>query len=160
MTRVVIDLDLAVDTRELPAEREFLEWVMAAVGERLPAAEVSLRIVSSEEMRELNKTWRGIDRPTNVLAFPADIAPEIGLPLLGDVVLCRDVVLDEANAQSKAARAHWAHLTVHGTLHLMGYDHGSSNEAEAMEAIERHVLENLGFPDPYAGETAAVTGHG
>jgi probable rRNA maturation factor len=153
---VSIDLDLAVDARGLPAEREFRQWVAAAIGERRPVAEVSLRIVASQEMRELNRTWRGIDKPTNVLAFPADVAPEVGLPLIGDVVLCRDVVLDEADAQHKPASAHWAHLTVHGTLHLLGYDHGNAEEAEAMEAIERHVLGELGYPDPYASDSVGV----
>lgn len=159
MTTVAIDLDLAVDASGVPAEADFRQWVEAAIGERLPMGEVSLRVVASGEMRELNKTWRGIDKPTNVLAFPADIAPEVGLPLLGDVILCRDVVLDEADAQHKTATAHWAHLTVHGTLHLMGYDHGSPEEAEVMEAIERHVLGELGFPDPYASDTVAVIAH-
>jgi probable rRNA maturation factor len=95
-----------------------------------------------------------MDRPTNVLAFPAELPdslPEdLGPPLLGDIVLCRDLVFEEARAQGKPAMAHWAHLTVHGALHLIGYDHGNAEEAEIMESIERDTLSGLGYPDPYA----------
>ena len=154
MTDLRIDLALAADGDGLPTEADFRRWVGAAIGDRRPAAEVSIRVVAAPEMRSLNKRWRGMDRPTNVLAFPAELPdslPEdLGPPLLGDIVLCRDLVFEEARAQGKPAMAHWAHLTVHGALHLIGYDHGNAEEAEIMESIERDTLSGLGYPDPYA----------
>ena len=154
MSELVVDFALAADRDGLPTEAEFRRWVGAAIGGRRPAAEVSIRVVSAAEMRSLNRRWRGMDRPTNVLAFPAELPdslPEnLGPPLLGDIVLCRDLVLEEAGAQGKSADAHWAHLTVHGALHLIGYDHGNPEEAEIMESIERETLSGLGYPDPYA----------
>ena len=119
VAELVIDLALATDGDGLPTEAEFRRWVGAAIGDRRPAAEVSIRVVSAAEMQGLNQRWRGMDRPTNVLAFPAELPdslPEdLGPPLLGDIVLCRDRVLEEARHQGKPAVAHWAHLTIHGT---------------------------------------------
>ena len=153
VAELVIDLALATDGDGLPTEAEFRRWVGAAIGDRRPAAEVSIRVVSAAEMQGLNQRWRGMDRPTNVLAFPAELPdslPEdLGPPLLGDIVLCRDRVLEEARDQGKPAVAHWAHLTIHGTLHLIGYDHGNPEDAEVMESIERETLSGLGYPDPY-----------
>ncbi len=154
MTDLVVDFALAADGDGLPPEAQFRRWVDAAIGGRKSAAEVSIRVVSAEEMRGLNRRWRGIDRPTNVLAFSAELPeglPEdMGPPLLGDIVLCRDVVLTEARDQGKSPDAHWAHLTIHGALHLIGYDHANPEEAEIMESIEREALSGLGYPDPYA----------
>ena len=153
MSDLVVDFALAAADDGLPPEAQFRRWVGAVVGSRRPAAEVSIRIVSTEEMRGLNQRWRGKDRPTNVLAFPAELPeglPEdLGPPLLGDIVLCRDIVLEEARDQGKPLDAHWAHLTIHGALHLIGYDHGNPEEAEIMESIERETLRELGYPDPY-----------
>jgi len=116
------------------------------------AAQVVLRVVGEQEGLRLNRDFRGRERPTNVLSFPAP--PEASLPgspvFLGDVVLCAPVLAEEADAQRKDLRAHFAHMVVHGMLHLQGLDHQTEAEAEAMEAIERQILGGLGYPDPYA----------
>jgi len=105
--------------------------------------------VDAAESQALNRRFRGKDRPTNVLSFPADLPPELELPLLGDLVVCREVVEAEAAEQGKPAEAHWAHMVVHGTLHLLGYDHETAEGAEAMEALEAEILSEFGWPDPY-----------
>ncbi|MDE2087017.1 MAG: rRNA maturation RNase YbeY, partial [Xanthomonadaceae bacterium] len=114
------------------------------------ATELSIRIVDADEGRELNRDYRGKDYATNVLSFEADLPPELKLPLIGDMVICSPVVAREAAEQGKRPRDHWAHLTVHGTLHLLGYDHIVAAEAEAMEALETRILAGLGIADPYA----------
>lgn len=112
---------------------------------------VSVSIVDAAASESLNAQWRGKDGPTNVLAFPAEAAPELPgeTPPAGDLVICAGVVIEEATAQGKPLEAHWAHMVVHGSLHLLGYDHMEAAEAEAMEAVERRALAALGFPDPY-----------
>lgn len=128
--------------------------------------EVSLVFTDDAEQRGLNRAWRETDKPTNVLSFPNmdddawQTAP--GRPhLLGDVVLARETVTREAAEQGKALADHALHLIVHGTLHLLGYDHEEAAEAAAMEDLERAILADLGIADPYAGEAAlAETGHG
>jgi len=139
---------LSSDTA-VPATRSLRKWVRAALEGRREEAELSVRIVDEDEMRELNSRYRGKDKPTNVLAFPAGLAPELGLPLLGDIVVCAPVVSREALEQNKPARAHWAHMLVHGTLHLLGHDHMRPRQASVMEALEIRILQSLGFPDPY-----------
>ncbi len=151
MPPVTIELDLqrAVTLENLPSDTEFESWVAAALHGRAPA-ELTIRLVGREESRALNRDYRGKDRPTNVLSFPAELPPGIELPLLGDIVICAPLVEEEARAQGKPARHHWAHLTVHGVLHLLGHDHVEEAEAEAMEALEARLLGELGIPDPYA----------
>jgi probable rRNA maturation factor len=136
----------------VPDDAAFLRWVSAALAGRRETATVSLRVVDAEEGRALNARWRGRDAPTNVLSFPAALPEELDLPLLGDLVLCTPVVRREAAEQGKQEADHWAHLVVHGVLHLLGMDHQDDAEAEAMEAAEREVLAGLGIADPYAGE--------
>lgn len=109
----------------------------------------SVQIVSKDEMRELNNTWRGKDRPTNVLSFPMQSPDEVDLKILGDLALCADVINTEAIQQHKPAQAHWAHMVVHGMLHLQGYDHIDEHQAEEMEALEIRILDQLGFDNPY-----------
>ena len=116
--------------------------------------EVSLSIVSAETIRSLNDDWREKDKPTNVLAFATEDIPDVVLPPdmprhLGDIVICAEVVKEEAQAQNKPEEAHWIHLTVHGMLHLLGYDHMEQDEAEHMESLERAVLDSFGISDPY-----------
>jgi probable rRNA maturation factor len=115
---------------------------------------VSVQIVSRDEMRELNHTWRGKDKPTNVLSFPMELPGEVDLKILGDVVLCADVINAEAKQQHKSSAAHWAHMVVHGMLHLQGYDHVDDDQAEAMEALEIRILNQLGFANPYSENLA------
>ena len=112
---------------------------------------LAVRIVDEEEGRALNARWRDRDRPTNVLSFPADLPPELELPLLGDLVLCAPVVAREAVEQNKSLEEHYAHLLVHGTLHAQGWDHETSAEdADEMESYETAIMQELGFADPYA----------
>jgi len=153
MTRGPIQLDVAVSyglpRKGLPAAASFRKWVAAALENRILRADVCLRLVDEREGRSLNRHYRGKNYATNVLSFPAEIPENVKLPLLGDIVLCAPVIAREAREQHKTINAHYAHLTVHGILHLLGFDHDDEREAEIMETIERGVLAVLGLPDPY-----------
>ena len=120
--------------------------------QRRTEAELSIRLVDEAESRELNRHYRGKDRPTNVLSFPAELPPVVQSPLLGDLVICAPLVVQEAQDQDKETLHHWAHLVVHGVLHLVGYDHQNETEAATMEAAEREILAGMGLPDPYQQE--------
>lgn len=145
-----IDIESNSTSQCIPDAGLLESWISAALrSQRLEEAEVSLYIVDEEESQELNAQYRGKDKPTNVLSFPADIPEEVGLPLLGDLVVCAPVVEREASEQSKSLEAHWAHMLVHGCLHLLGFDHVLDDEAEAMEALETEIITGLGFPAPY-----------
>jgi probable rRNA maturation factor len=151
-----VDVQVATGALDVPAPADIRKWVEHTVRAASPGEDfdVSVRIVDEGEMRELNKAYRGRDKPTNVLAFPAGdsgFTPPGERPLLGDIVVCAGVVADEAREQAKELGDHWAHMLVHGTLHLLGHDHETDPEAEAMEALERVVLAGLGIADPYAG---------
>lgn len=146
---VELDLQLAGEWEGLPSAGDFETWVSAALETR-DEAELTVRIVGRGESRQLNRTYRSKDRATNVLSFPADLPPGIDVPLLGDIVICAPLVAEEASVQGKAVRDHWAHLTIHGVLHLLGHDHVEEAEAEAMEALETALLRSLGIADPYA----------
>lgn len=149
------DLAVAVSygcgRRGVPAPASFARWVRAALASMRRRGLVSIRVVDEAEGRALHRDYRQRDYPTNVLAFPAEPLPKgvKGPRLLGDLVLCAPVVAREARAQGKRAADHWAHLTVHGTLHLVGYDHLEPAEAERMEALEVRILARLGIADPY-----------
>jgi probable rRNA maturation factor len=145
-----VEVQLATLVRSVPRTPEFSRWIDATLGAEGAAGDISIRVVDEEESRTLNREYRCKDRPTNVLSFPAQLPAEVEPRLLGDIVLCAPVVAAEAVAQGKSARAHWAHLVVHGTLHLLGYDHERSPEARRMEARETSILAGLGFPNPYA----------
>ena len=146
---IELDLQIASDAAELPSEAQFRLWVETALAGRRDEAELTIRIVDDEEGAELNETYRGKQGPTNVLSFPFEAPPGIELPLLGDIVICAPKVAREALEQGKPLEAHWAHLTLHGCLHLLGYDHIEPEEAEAMEALETELLAALGYPNPY-----------
>ncbi|GAA4500443.1 rRNA maturation RNase YbeY [Pseudaeromonas paramecii] len=147
---VILDLQLAcADEAGLPSEADFQRWLDAAVLPFQAEAEVTIRLVDEAESHELNLTYRGKDKPTNVLSFPFECPPGVELPLLGDLIICRQVVEREAQEQGKALAAHWAHMVVHGSLHLLGYDHIEEAEADEMEALEKEFMADLGFPDPY-----------
>jgi probable rRNA maturation factor len=145
-----LDLQIASAAADIPAEDDFRRWVAAALAGRRDEAELTIRVVDEEESAELNGTYRHKQGPTNVLSFPFIAPPGVELPLLGDIVICAPVVAREAAEQGKTAAAHWAHMTVHGCLHLLGYDHIDPAEAEIMESLERDVLSALGYADPYA----------
>ncbi len=146
-----IDLQIASEHEHCPTLAQLSQWVdtTLAAAEAPPASELTIRIVDETEGRQLNHDYRGRDKPTNVLSFPFDAPPGIELNLLGDLVICAPVVEREAQEQGKQEIAHWAHLVVHGTLHLLGFDHIEDEEAEEMEALETRILAELGFPDPY-----------
>lgn len=149
--KLELDLQLASCTEGLPGAADFERWCQTALAESRDAAELTIRVVDEDEGRELNRDWRGRDYATNVLSFVADIPPGIlDIPLLGDLVICAPVVMREAAEQGKTPDAHWAHLVIHGCLHLLGFDHIEEEEAETMEALERRLLASLNYPDPYA----------
>lgn len=136
----------------VPRGDSFRAWVQAALAaaKRRRASELSIHVVDAEEGREFNRHYRERDYATNVLSFPAELPPGVRLPLLGDLILCAPVIAREATEQGKRLRDHYAHMTVHGVLHLLGYDHIVDAEAERMEALERRALARLGIADPYA----------
>jgi probable rRNA maturation factor len=151
----VVDVDIASTADGIPSATAIRDWVKSALDvSRQPAAaaEVSVRIVEEAEMRTLNRDFRQQDKSTNVLSFPAGAI--VGLPadadqLLGDIVVCAPVVAREAAEQGKQLPHHWAHMVVHGVLHLLGYDHQSDEQAADMEALEKQALERHGIGNPY-----------
>lgn len=149
MARVHIDLINNSDSTQLPELSDLEIWATAAVDQRREEAEISLLIVDEAEGAELNQQWRNKSGPTNVLSFPSDLPAELGLPLLGDLVICAPVVAKEALEQKKSLSSHWAHMVVHGTLHLLGFDHIDDDQAEEMESLETDILARIGYPDPY-----------
>jgi len=148
----MLELDLQRATEAAaPDDAAFRRWCELALRQRSADSEMTIRLVDLDEGRDLNHTYRHKDYATNVLSFPADVPDELlDIPLLGDLVICVPVVEREAAEQGKALEAHWAHLVIHGCLHLLGYDHIDDDEAEEMEALERTLLAELGHPDPYA----------
>ena len=154
-----IHIDDASGGDEVPDESTMRGWILAALPpQRRDDVELSVRIVDDAEMTALNGRHRGKHGPTNVLSFPADLPAGVDLPLLGDIVVCAPVVVAEAADQGKGLDAHWAHMLVHGTLHLQGYDHDEEAAAEAMEVLETEIITGLGFPPPYGAEPAALQG--
>ncbi|WP_456296050.1 rRNA maturation RNase YbeY [Vibrio sp. AK197] len=150
---IELDLQLAVETElGLPQADQVQRWLEAAILPIKDEAEVTVRIVDSEESQSLNRDYRGKDKPTNVLSFPFEAPPGIELSLLGDLVICRQVVEKEADEQQKPLISHWAHMVVHGSLHLLGYDHIEDDDAEVMESLESKIMQEMGFDDPYLAE--------
>ena len=158
MTKGPVSLDVsvgyAVPRAGLPAPASFRKWIAAALQNRIREADLAVRLVGAREGRALNRHYRGKDYATNVLSFPAEtdevkLPKGVTMPLLGDLVLCAPVIAREAREQKKPLLAHYAHLTVHGTLHLLGWDHGDDREAECMEQLEREILAGIGVDDPY-----------
>lgn len=152
---MTINLDLQIateNTDRLPSEAQFQHWLEKAIVQFQPDAEVTVRLVDEAESHALNLQYRGKDKSTNVLSFPFEAPAGMELDLLGDLVICRQVVEKEAKEQDKPLEAHWAHMVVHGSLHLLGYDHIEDDEAEEMESLETEIMTDMGFADPYIAE--------
>ncbi len=148
---MIIDFEDATGICPIASD-QVVSWVESLASETEEASELVIRVVNAYESQELNKTFRGKDYPTNVLSFPADIQLPEGPTILGDIAICLPVVKREADEQSKRFDQHFAHMVVHGCLHLMGYDHEDEYDADQMEAKEIGILENLGYPNPYLSQ--------
>ncbi len=144
-----VDVQIASDEDDLPDPAELRRWARAAVSGLREESELTIRIVDEAEGARLNSSYRNEDRATNVLSFPFAPPEGVDMPLLGDIVICAPVVRREADEQSKSADSHWAHMVVHGSLHLLGYDHMQAREALKMETLETRILADLGFDNPY-----------
>lgn len=151
MSLPMIDLDLqiACDENNLPSEMQFMSWLTAALKDHKPDAEVTIRLVDEDESQALNNEYRGKNKPTNVLSFEFDAPPMVELNLLGDLVICKSIIENEAIEQDKKLNDHWAHMVVHGSLHLLGMDHIEPNQALEMESLEKKILATLAIDDPY-----------
>ena len=145
-----IDIQVACTSEEPPDEDSIRRWVDAAIRDERETTELSVRIVEKQESQTLNEQYRGARGATNVLSFPFEAPIPEPLPLIGDVVICAPVVVDEAKQQQKSLEAHWAHMTIHGVLHLLGYNHHNEHDAFVMESLETDILQGLGYPAPYA----------
>ena len=143
-----IEIQRASSATDLPCDEDFQRWVSAALLSRENNS-IVIRLVDSEESRQLNNNYRGVDKPTNVLSFPFEAPAGIADNFLGDIVICAPVVEQESRRQNKPRQAHWAHMVAHGMLHLQGYDHQNDQQAGEMERLEGEILATLGFPDPY-----------
>lgn len=150
-----ISVEFAVVAEGMPDADAIHCWAVQALQPGREDAELSVRVVDEAEITALNRRYRGKDAPTNVLSFPFGGLPGVETSLLGDVVICAPVVAAEAVVQGKPLAAHWAHLVIHGVLHLQGYDHHAQDEAQRMEALESRLLVHLGFPDPWAADAPA-----
>ena len=142
--RLNLSLQYACNLEDLPLRADFVRWARAAL---IGGGEVTIRLVDADEGRALNNEYRGKDYATNVLSFPYESEPVI----TGDLVICTEVVAKEAAEQNRPLDAHYAHLTVHGMLHLQGWDHENDDDAQAMETEETEILAAMGYPDPYMG---------
>ena len=150
-----IDLDLQLVSKvdNLPQKAQFQQWVEKALRGSRQDAEVTIRIVDCAESQNLNASYRGKDKPTNVLSFPFDAPDEVEINLLGDLVICAPVVNAEATEQNKSTMDHWAHMVIHGILHLLGFDHIDENDAQEMESLEITLLSEIGISNPYNDNT-------
>ncbi len=146
---ITVDLQVACEGFNLPQEAQFQQWVKHTLKDFGEDAELTIRIVDEQESQALNYEYRQKDKPTNVLSFPAEVPDFIDSSLLGDLVICAPIVIAEAQQQNKTEDAHWAHMLIHGVLHLLDYDHMNDQEAEEMEALEIQLLTGLDFPSPY-----------
>jgi probable rRNA maturation factor len=147
--QVELEVQYALEDGELPTQRDFRVWTLAALQQCSEPVELVIRVVDAAESRDLNRRYRGKDKATNVLSFPFEAPLGIASRHLGDVVICAPVVKREALEQGKRASDHWAHMVVHGILHLCGFDHHSERDAGEMEALEKRILQDMGIADPY-----------
>lgn len=148
--RLSLDVQRVSESVELPGDGQLRRWARAALADLGGSHELTVRIVDTPESAALNVEYRHKQGPTNVLSFPFEAPPGMRSRLLGDLVLCADVVQREASEQKKLPAAHWAHMLVHGILHLRGYDHLNDTQAQTMETLETEILAQLGYPNPYS----------
>ncbi len=146
---IEVDVQYATDFPDLPDEKQFRYWVEAALKNLKENAELTVRIVDEEEGTQLNEQWRKSKGPTNVLSFSSKGVSEIAPDFLGDIVICAPVVAQEAKEQNKNRHAHWAHMVIHGILHLNDFDHINPEDADRMEGLEINILEKLNYKNPY-----------
>jgi len=146
-----VDVQFGIEGENIPPASAFRIWAQAAMEDDDLTSSLAIRVVDAAESQELNRTYRDKDKPTNVLSFPFDLPPGIEESHLGDLAICAEVVAKEAQEQGKPLAAHWAHMVVHGVLHLRGFDHIEDADADIMEEKERVILDGLGISDPYAG---------
>jgi len=160
---VEVDVQYASVEADLPNKKTLSHWINVALSSipieqtgdlpgkilRQHQVEMTIRLVDEAEATQLNETWRGGVGPTNVLSFPFECPPGVNMPLLGDIIICVPLVAHEATEQNKSLSAHWTHLVIHGTLHLLGYDHIAESQAQIMENLEIRILHDLGYPNPY-----------
>ncbi len=144
-----VEIQREVDRPDLPTDEDFQRWVALALEGRKTAGEICIRLVEPAESQQLNSDYRGKDAPTNVLSFPFEAPAGIPMDLLGDLAICAEIVANEANEQNKPVINHWAHMVIHGSLHLIGFDHINEVDAEQMETLEVALLATLNIPDPY-----------
>jgi probable rRNA maturation factor len=149
---LIVDIQMASASEEAPDPQSIERWVSAAIDNQRDSTELSIRIVDTEEGQSLNEQFRGSTGATNVLSFPFENESPEPLPLIGDIVICAPVVLKEASEQNKTLHAHWAHMIIHGVLHLLGYDHQNETDANLMESLETEIMQGLGFPPPYSSQ--------
>ena len=163
-----VEIQVAEEAADVPEPPQLSAWADAALDAvDRPGSAITVRVVGEAEGRALNRDFRGRDHATNVLSFPFPEVPpeaiaELGAPYVGDLAVCAPIVAREADEQGKPLHAHWAHMVVHGVLHLAGHDHAEPAQAERMEALERRILARLGFPDPYIDQEdrlEATDGH-
>lgn len=146
---IELDLQTTKISASLPKYSDFLRWVTLATSGHRDDAEISIKVVTESEIQKLNYQYRGKNQPTNVLSFPAEFPKGVEVDLIGDLVICESIVQRESEQQQKTLQAHWAHMVIHGTLHLLGYTHDNDTDAERMESLEIKILRNLGYDNPY-----------
>ena len=148
-----IEIQRVCSLKSIPNDEKFQLWSEAVLKERITTTELNIRIVEEHEIAELNKRYRGKNKSTNVLSFPFDAVTPDPMPILGDLVICAPLVAREAQEQSKEIESHWAHLVVHGILHLLGYDHETVDDTKIMETLESEILTKMNYPAPYEIQT-------
>ncbi|MFA6037508.1 MAG: rRNA maturation RNase YbeY [Legionellales bacterium] len=150
---ITVDIEHHIEHPDCPSDEQIIEWVKLALSQQKQDTEISIILIDDQEMSELNETYRHKKGPTNVLSFPFEKPEGLELSLLGDLAICVPQMLREAQEQHKPVYAHFAHLTIHGCLHLLGYDHIDTKSAEEMEQLEINLLKQINIPNPYQERT-------
>lgn len=148
-----LEYQIVTESSYIPSQQEMEQWLVQFVPEHTDATDIAIRVVDEKESQSLNSEYRGKDKPTNVLSFPFEkpefLPADVEFSEMGDLIICAQIVEQEAAEQNKSLKAHWCHMIVHGTLHLLGYDHIKDADAEQMESLEIKILQKMGFPNPY-----------